>query len=439
VSVVGELGRWPIAKLGEVVADITVGYVGPMTAEYRPTGLPFLRSQNVRRLRIDPEGLCYISPEFHAKLAKSRLRSGDVVVVRTGDPGTAAVIPGWLEEANCADLVIIRPGEVNADFLAYYINSVASGRIAEVVVGAVQQHFNIGAAKELAIPLPSRAEQDAIAAVLGALDDKIEVNRRMNRSLEELASALFKSWFVDFEPVQAKRDGRRAIGVPDTALDLFPGHFQDTSGGPIPKGWSTSTIGEEVRVVGGSTPRTGEPRFWNGNICWVTPRDLSRLSDPVVLTSERCITEAGLAQISSGLLPPGTVLLSSRAPIGYLAIAEVPVAVYQGFIAMVCEKHLSRHWVLNWTEQSMDEVLARAGGTTFAEISKSNFRTIPVVVPPTEIVAVFDSLAAPLRGQLVTNVKESVALESLRDTLLPALLSGDVTIARAEKTVSGVA
>lgn len=118
------LHPWPIKKLGDVVADITVGHVGPMTSEYRPSGIPFLRSQNVRRLRIDPEGLCYIGEEFHAKLSKSRLQPGDVVVVRTGAPGTASVVPDWLEDANCADLVIIRPGSSNPRFISYFINSV---------------------------------------------------------------------------------------------------------------------------------------------------------------------------------------------------------------------------------------------------------------------------------------------------------------------------
>jgi type I restriction enzyme S subunit len=279
----------------------------------------------------------------------------------------------------------------------------------------------------------------AIGSLLVTLDEKIALNSRMNRTLEGLTSALFSSWFVDFEPVQAKRDGRKPVAVPDSAMPHFPQHFEDSDLGPIPSGWKTSTIGAEVRVVGGSTPRTGEPRFWNGDLCWVTPRDLSRLSDPVVLGSERHITEEGLAQISSGLLPRGTVLLSSRAPIGYLATAEVPVAVNQGFIAMVCEARLSSHWVFCWTHHNIDEVLARAGGTTFEEISKANFRPIPVVVPSAAAIEAFESFAAPLHDRLVANAKESATLERLRDTLLPALLSGDVTIREAEKVVSEVA
>jgi type I restriction enzyme, S subunit len=292
--------------------------------------------------------------------------------------------------------------------------------------------------RRLKITLPSPSSQRAIASTLTAMDDKIELNRRMNRSLEALASALFKSWFVDFDPATAKRDGKTPVGVPADAVDLFPSHFEDSAVGPIPKGWTVSTIGSEVTVVGGSTPSTAELRYWNGEICWITPRDLSRLRDPVVLDSERHITAEGLEQIGSGLLPKRTVLLSSRAPVGYLAISEVSVAVNQGFIAMKCDKALSPYFVLNWTRENLDEVLSRAGGTTFAEISKSAFRPIPVVLPGAEVLGCFDEIARPLHEQLVSNVKESQTLESLRDVLLPPLLSGELTVRAAEKTVAEV-
>jgi type I restriction enzyme S subunit len=160
------------------------------------------------------------------------------------------------------------------------------------------------------------------------------------------------------------------------------------------------------------------------------------LRDPIVLDSERQITPDGLAQISSGLLPKRTVLLSSRAPIGYLAIAEVPAAVNQGFIAMKCDKALSPYFVLNWTRENLDEVVSRAGGTTFAEISKSSFRPIRLVLPSPLVLQLFDDIAKPLHEQLVSHVQESRTLASLRDLLLPALLSGEITVKDAEKTVA---
>jgi type I restriction enzyme S subunit len=274
-----------------------------------------------------------------------------------------------------------------------------------------------------------------VASLLGALEDKLAVNHRTNRALETVASSVFVSWFVDFDPVAARRDGRRPAGVASDAIDFFPSHFEDSDFGPIPRGWRISTIGAEVTVVGGSTPSTSEAKFWNGDVYWLTPRDLSRVNDPVVLDTERRITLDGLRQISSGLLPAGTVLLSSRAPIGYIAMAEVPLAVNQGFIAMKCDKELSRHYVLNWTRENLDEVLSRAGGTTFAEISKAAFRPIPVVVPPPNVVEIFDQVVGPLHAMVVANVQESRVLADLRDTLLGPLLAGELTISAAEKTV----
>ena len=182
--------------------------------------------------------------------------------------------------------------------------------------------------------VPPLAEQRAIAHILGTLDDKIELNRRMNETLEAMARALFKSWFVDFDPVRAKAEGRDP-GLPKPLADLFPDSFEDSELGEIPKGWEIKSIGDLADVVGGTTPSTKEPAFWEGGThAWATPKDLSGLSVPVLLDTERRITDAGLSQIGSGLLPKGTVLLSSRAPIGYLAVAEIPVAINQGFIAM---------------------------------------------------------------------------------------------------------
>jgi len=186
----------------------------------------------------------------------------------------------------------------------------------------------------LDLDVPPDSEQRAIAHILGTLDDKIELNRRMSETLEAMARAHFKSWFVDFDPVRAKAEGRDP-GLPQPLADLFPARLVDSELGEIPEGWEVKSIGDLAEVVGGSTPKTDRAEYWEGGTHhWVTPKDLSGLAMPVLLDTERKITDAGLAQIGSGLLPNGTVLLSSRAPIGYLAIAEVPVAVNQGFVAM---------------------------------------------------------------------------------------------------------
>ena len=280
------------------------------------------------------------------------------------------------------------------------------------------------------VSVPPLSEQRAIAHILGTLDDKIELNRRMNETLEAMARALFKSWFVDFDPVRAKMEGRDPA-LPKHIADLFPDLFVDSELGEIPEGWEVSTIGQEVDVVGGSTPSTKDPSFWNGAINWATPKDLSSLASPVLVETSRRISEKGLGKISSGLLPRGTVLLSSRAPIGYLAIADVPIAINQGFIAMKCRKRLSAAYVWLWTAANIDSILENANGSTFQEISKTNFRPLPAIVPHQSIREIHDQCIRSLYNRIVKNERGSRTLAALRDALLPKLITGELRLKNA--------
>ena len=302
--------------------------------------------------------------------------------------------------------------------------------------GSVYTNVSKSRFEEIELTLPPLAEQKAIAAVLGALDDKIELNRRMNATLEAMARALFQSWFIDFDPVRAKLDGRQPVGMAAKTASLFPDSFQESEAGHIPKGWIIQPVGEVVDCVGGGTPSTAEPKYWEGGTHhWTTPKDFSSLQAPVLLDTDRKLTDAGIAKISSGLLPAGTLLLSSRAPVGYLAIADMPVAINQGFIAMKCNDRASNFFMLNWCQTNMAEIESRATGTTFAEISKQNFRPIRVVLPPKELMAAFTEKVAPLYAQIAANIHQSHTLAILRDTLLPKLLSGELKIQETEKMV----
>lgn len=347
-----------------------------------------------------------------------------------------------LTAASFSRILRVDPTKASPAFIYWYLQYLyQSGQMDEYHLqhtGVARFQYTVFA-EECRIPLPPVSVQEAIASILGVLDDKIELNRRMNRTLEALAQKLFKSWFVDFDPVVAKSQGRKPFGLSDELASLFPSEFEDSEQGPIPNGWRVSVIGQEASIVGGSTPATDEPEYWkDGRHCWVTPRDLSRLEDPVLFDTERKITDAGLARISSGLLPVGTVLLSSRAPIGYVAVAGVPTAINQGFIAIQCDKSLPNQFVRQWVSENMGEIEARAGGTTFAEISKSAFRPIPVLVPSTELLVAFQAQAETLFDRLSQNVKQSKALAKLRDLLLPRLLSGELRVPDAEREVEAI-
>jgi restriction endonuclease S subunit len=282
----------------------------------------------------------------------------------------------------------------------------------------------------LAYPIPRPSERSlTIVETLDALNDKIELNRRMNATLEALARALFQSWFVDFDPVRAKLDGRVPVGMDAETAGLFPDGFEESALGQIPKRWRLVPVGDVVECVGGGTPSTTNAAFWEGGKHhWTTPKDFSSLQAPVLLDTDRMITDAGVARISSGLLPAGSLLLSSRAPVGYLAITAIPVAINQGFIAMKCNQSASNYFMLHWCQANLPEIHARATGTTFAEISKQNFRPIPVVLPGDRVMDAFTRAVAPLHERVVANEKQSRTLMALRDSLLPELLSGCVKL-----------
>lgn len=325
--------------------------------------------------------------------------------------------------------------KLDAHFLKYVLlaENEALWRFAS---GTTHQTIYYPEAKAFHVCLPPIAEQKAIAGVLGSLDAKIELNRRMNATLEAMARALFQSWFVDFDPVRAKLDRRSPANLDPATAALFPIAFQDSPLGHIPMGWTVKSVGEVVDCVGGGTPSTAEPKYWEGGTHhWTTPKDFSSLEAPILLDTDRKLTDEGIAKISSGLLPAGTLLLSSRAPVGYLAIAAIPVAINQGFIGMKCNERASEFFMLNWCQTNMVEIENRATGTTFAEISKQNFRPISLVLPPKELMAAFSGRVAPLYAQITANIHQSRTLATLRDTLLPKLLSGELSVSTAAETI----
>jgi type I restriction enzyme S subunit len=282
----------------------------------------------------------------------------------------------------------------------------------------------------LQIVLPDVKIQEEIGYTLRSLDDKIEQNRRTGGALEGLARATFKAWFVDFEPVKAKAAGAAGFpGMPRATFAALPNCLTESSLGPVPQGWAVHPIGDVVSIKGGGTPSTKVAEYWDGGThFWATPKDLSGLQSPVLLGTERRISDAGAERISSGVMPKNTVLLSSRAPVGYTALAKVPLAVNQGFIAMVCDGSLPPHYVLHWTRSALEEIRSRASGTTFPEISKAAFRPIPAVVPPTAVVDGFEFIAESLFNLIETSERQSHQLGELRDYLTPRLLSGAVRV-----------
>ena len=338
--------------------------------------------------------------------------------------------------ASFARFLRVDPSLANPEYVFWYLQHLYKSGVME---GHQVQHTGIARfqftkfADSVGIPLPSLGVQSELVAVMSTLDDRIAVLRESNTTLEAIAQTLFKSWFVDFDPVRAKSQGLAPIGMDECAAAMFPDRFDVSEVGNVPVGWKVHAVGEVVDCIGGATPDTKDDRYWTpAEHPWTTPRDLSGLVSPILTATDRCISPAGLAKIGSGLLPTGTLLMSSRAPIGYLAIVQMPVAINQGYIAMPPGGRLPPLFMLFWCRQNMDVIKARANGSTFMEISKKAFRPIPILVPPAQIVEAFHAVGSPLFARMVENERQAQTISAIRDLLLRRLISGKLRLPDAE-------
>jgi type I restriction enzyme, S subunit len=369
-------------------------------------GIPLIATNCILNERLFPvhEKVRYVSDQTYRTWFRGHPKPGDIIFVCKGSPGNVALAPDPVGFCIAQDMVAVRADSalVYPKYLFAVLRSTGiQDQINNLHVGTLIPHFKKGDFGKLLIPIPDRVTQCFIGDMYFELSVKIESNVRIVDTLAELISATFKRTFE----------------------------------GPDSLEWPVQSIGEVATIVGGSTPRTAEGSFWGGPISWATPKDLSRLRSVPLLDTQRTITELGLQQISSGLLPAGTVLLSSRAPIGYLAIAEVPVAVNQGFIALLPSERLSNLYLWQWLKAHLEEVKARANGTTFLEVSKASFRPIPIVVPPESLMKAWTDSATAIYRLTVQKERESRTLARLRDTLLAKLLSEELRIPEAQVLV----
>jgi type I restriction enzyme S subunit len=434
---------WAAVPL-DAVTDFQEG-PGILAKDFHGTGIPLLRLRNIETPSVQLEACNFLDPEkVNKKWGHFALKEGDLLISTSASLGRVSVV-GEEAAGSIAYTGIIRfrssSPKLDHKFLRAFLSSAAFIQQAEqMATGSVIKHFGPSHLRQMAIALPSIHEQVHIAGIFDALDERIRLLRETNATLEAIAQAMFKSWFVDFDPVHAKQQGRAPEGMSEATAALFPDSFEESELGLVPRGWKVAPLGDVVESVGGGTPDTKELSYWEGGVhCWTTPKDLSGIQAPVLLTTERKLTAKGLAKVSSGLLPAGTLLLSSRAPIGYLAIAQVPMAINQGYIAMLPNSQLPPLFMLFWCRQNMEIIKGRANGSTFMEISKKAFRPIPALVPPAPVLDEFIGIAGVLFERLVSNEQQAQTLATLRDTLLPRLISGQLRLPQAEAALEEVA
>ncbi|MFC3812842.1 restriction endonuclease subunit S [Lacihabitans lacunae] len=345
------------------------------------------------------------------------LKKGQIIISARGTVGELAVL-GRDMAFNQSCYGLNAKSEICTNDFLYYLMKCKISELKRNAHGAVFDTITRNTFDTVFASVPDIETQTAIAEILSSLDDKIELNNKINQELENLAQTLFKQWFIDFEFPNENGEPYKSSG----------GEMIDSELGEIPKGWEVGVLNDILEVKGGTTPSTKEPLFWDGEFHWTSPRDLSNLHFPLLLNTDKKVTKEGLKKISSGLLPKGTLLLSSRAPIGYLAITEIETAINQGYIAINAKQGFSNLYILYWIKSNMDLIIERANGSTFLEISKTNFKQINCLIPQKNILNEYMLQIDLLFEQLRINLLENQELTNLRDTLLPKLISGELQI-----------
>lgn len=275
--------------------------------------------------------------------------------------------------------------------------------------GSTIKHISLKTMREYVFELPSLTDQRRIVSILSSLDRKIELNNKINADLEEMAQAIFKNWFVEFEPF---KDGK----------------FVDSELGMIPEGWKVGRLDEIADVVGGSTPSKAKPEYYTQKgIAWLTPKDLS--NHPAVYTSrgEIDITEEGYNSTSTKLMPKGTILFTSRAPIGYISIAQNDICTNQGFKSLVPKK-AGTCFLYCFLKYVTPEIENKSTGSTFKEASGALMKSLQVIMPDQKVFEEFEEIVSPLFARIESLEKENSRLSLLRDTLLPRLMSGELEV-----------
>lgn len=328
--------------------------------------------------------------------------------------------PATVNQAICA--LCVDP-EV-ADFrYVFYALMATRHDLTIQAAGAAQQNLNQGLIRSFEIPIISLDKQRSIAAILGDLDDLIENNRRRIEILEEMARLTYREWFVHFR---------------------FPGHedveLVDSDLGPIPEGWDVLPVGTVVDTAGGGTPAKKKPEYWEDpSIVWYTPSDLTKQPAMFAFGSGDEINELGLSKSSAKLFPPRTVMMTSRATIGEIAISTTEASTNQGFISCVPNDRLSEYHLYFWLQDNVELFHTLAGGATFKELRKSTFRDLPIAVPTPEIEGRFNDAVGPM-CQLVENLlRQNAVLSEARDLLLPRLISGELDVSDLDLDLESVA
>ena len=380
------------------LSDIQTGPFGSQLhkEDYVDDGTPIVTVEHLGNRVFTEQNLPRVSNEDKQRLSKYILKEGDIVFSRVGSVDRCSFVDsqhtGWLFSGRC---LRVRPFEEISPLFLYYFFCLESTKkfIRNIAVGATMPSINTKLMEEIEVSYPDKQVQEKIANLLGAIDNKIELNNAINDNLEQQAQALFQELFI-------------------------------TNADP---NWRTGTIINLGTVIGGSTPSKAKPEYYTKNgIAWITPKDLSINKSKFITHGENDITELGLKNSSATVMPEGTVLFSSRAPIGYIAIAAGNITTNQGFKSVVPNDEIGTAYVYYYLKQNLSMIERLASGSTFKEVSGGTMKSVPAIVPDSKTIEKFNSFCLPIFEQQKVLETQNQTLAGLRDSLLPKLMSGEL-------------
>lgn len=421
--------EWSYVPLEEIVQPdrrISYGIVQPGSETL--TGVPVIRVNNIRGNRINTSDVLRVQPEIEQKYNRTRLIGGEVLLTLVGTLGECAVVPQDLQGWNVARAVaVICPKRATDNhWIAYCLRSnLLQHFIKTWATTTVQATLNLGDVARLPIPMPPKSERERITSILCDLDDKIELNRRMNETLEAMARAIFKSWFVDFDPVRAKANGQQPSSLSAEIAALFPDSFEDSPLGDIPAGWEVKKLGDVV----GFNKKTLGKNFPHDEIEYV---DISSVTvgklegttrhsfDSAPSRARRLVSHGDT--IWSTVRPNRKSYLFIHSPIDNLVVST-------GFAVMTPEE-IPPAYLYSWvtTQEFVDYLTYNADGSAYPAVRVDRIADADVLLPPPPVLKKFQELVGNFLDKAAANDRESVTLAEIRDTLLPKLLSGEIRV-----------
>ncbi|MBO5423069.1 MAG: restriction endonuclease subunit S [Fibrobacteraceae bacterium] len=409
-------------KLGDIAKTGSGGTPKSTVAEYYENGnIPWINSGELNNPFISTTSNFITQKGYDNSSAKLFPPQTVLLAMYGATAGKASLLEfeACTNQAICAimpnqDILLPR-------FLKYKLDTMYNYLVG-LSTGSARDNLSQDGIKALELCIPPLSEQKKIASVLSALDDKIALNKKMNQKLEAMAKRLYDYWFVQYDFPDKNGRPYKTTGGPMT--------YNPTLKREIPVGWEVKQICDITKIFNGSTPSTTEEENYGGEIVWITPKDLSDQNCKFVYQGARNITQAGYDSCSTTMVPKGTVVMSSRAPIGLLSIAQCDLCTNQGFKNMVPNDMTDSKYLYYTIQQHIPQIQNLGTGTTFKEVSKDELGRFAILYPPKKLIATFEEKVAPIFDVQFNKVKEISRLTTLRDKLLPLLMNGQVEVGK---------